>query len=123
MTNSSLPVFDDRPRASAYRRPSADQLDFLRKLSNKTGVPFETPATAAQASRQIDALKSLPPASHLERDVARRELRDIRNELAAGYGTAEPEPLPRDIDREPRQPHRRDLASRRGITAWTETSR
>lgn len=77
-----------RPRASRYRPPSPKQLTTLRKLCSQKGTTFVTPCNGAEASEQIDALLKLPSIGQFDRDDARRELRKIREDLAAGYATA-----------------------------------
>jgi hypothetical protein len=122
-TPSTQPT--DPPRASAFNPPSDKQLRYLRTLCARTGTTFEYPATSAAASRQINLLLKLPTTATmpLERDIARRELRDIRADLAGGYETADPGPLPRDIDTD-HHPVRRNgkIAERRGITPWASST-
>jgi hypothetical protein len=77
-----------RPRASRYRPANPAQLGFLRSLCRQKGTTFVSPRNAAEASKQIDALKALPDIGWLDRDEGRRELKGIRADFAAGYATA-----------------------------------
>ncbi len=62
---------------------SPEQLQLLRSLSSRCGVPFTPPTSTADASRQIKALLAMEVPSAEDSD---REIRGIREELSVGAG-------------------------------------
>ena len=86
----------DHPHCSQPKRPSAKQLAYLRSLALRAGQTFTTPATSAQASREIDRLKRAGSdgnvAKQLDRraiDTARRgDAASVRRSEITGYGAS-----------------------------------
>jgi hypothetical protein len=89
------------PQSSASEsgsRPSAKELRYLRNLALQRGESFTYPATAAQASAEIDRLKRRRRGSYVEAAIERRQIsRDMamRGDAAAvrdteivGYGAS-----------------------------------
>jgi hypothetical protein len=78
--------------------PSAKQLRYLRNLAETRGESFAYPQSAAQASAEIERLKSRRPNSTLERRFERlavsREIAEIgdaaqvRDSEISGYGSS-----------------------------------
>ena len=64
-------------------RPTVRQLRCLRALAMRTGTTFATPATKAQASREIDRIKRRQPLSSTERRVEEARLHSDRDRLLA----------------------------------------
>lgn len=67
------------------KKPSAKQLRYLRSLAERCGESFSYPATAAQASAEINRLKArrrTPQADH------RREVAEVRRAMASRGGDA-----------------------------------
>lgn len=58
--------------ATSSPKPTARQLRYLRQLAYVRGVSFAWPTTIAEASREIDRLKALPPSSAFEERLDRR---------------------------------------------------
>ena len=69
--------------AAAARKPTARQLAFLKDLAAQCGQSFVYPATAAEASREINRLRSLRRTARA--DVA-RERRQIADDMATRRG-------------------------------------
>jgi hypothetical protein len=67
------------------RKPSDKQLRYLKGLAQQRGESFAYPSTAAQASAEIDRLKSRRRMSPSER---RREARELSREMAERSGDA-----------------------------------
>jgi hypothetical protein len=66
--------------AAAARKPTARQLAFLKDLAAQRGQSFAYPATAAEASREINRLRSL------RRTAVARERRQIPDDMATRRG-------------------------------------
>ena len=64
------------------------QLNYLRVLAEQTGTTFARPTSKEEASGEITRLKKLlhtiGPDAELERSDARREKREIQDDLATG---------------------------------------
>ena len=63
--------------------PTAKQLRYLKQLALERGVSFAYPATRAQASAQIQALKRRQPDRHGDR---RRERLEVSRDMARHGG-------------------------------------
>jgi hypothetical protein len=57
---------------SPTKPPTAKQLTYLKALAERTATTFTYPATATQASREIDRLRQLTPLTADERAITRR---------------------------------------------------
>lgn len=68
-----------------HKEPSAKQMRFLRSLAERCGESFAYPATAAQASAEIDRLKARRRTSRADR---RREVTEVRQAMASRGGDA-----------------------------------
>ena len=66
-------------------QPTNRQLRYLRDLALLTGTTFTPPKTRAQASREIQRLKSRPLSSRGERA---RERAQVQDDLQRGRGDA-----------------------------------
>lgn len=88
-----------QPQSSAQGPgPSAKQLRYLRNLALQRGESFTYPATAAQASAEIDRLKRRKRGSHVERRIERKQVRldlarsgdaaAVRGSEIVGYGSS-----------------------------------
>jgi hypothetical protein len=64
-------------------KPTDKQLSYLRALALRAGQTFTPPKTKANASREINRLRSAEPASRQQRHDERRE---IGQDLARGDG-------------------------------------
>ena len=64
-------------------KPTDEQLSYLRALALRAGQTFTPPKTKANASREINRLRSAEPASRQQRDEERRE---IGQDIARGHG-------------------------------------
>lgn len=62
-------------------RPTVRQLRCLRALAQRTGTTFATPATKAQASREINRIKCLKPLTRPEGRVEDARLHTDRDRL------------------------------------------
>ena len=69
--------------AAAAQKPTARQLAILKDLAAQRGQSFAYPATAAEASREINRLRSLRRTARA--DVA-RERRQIADDMATRRG-------------------------------------
>lgn len=79
-------------------RPSPKQLRYLRNLALARGESFTYPATAAQASAEIDRLKRRKRGSHVDRRIERKQIRRalarsgddaaVRGSEIVGYGSS-----------------------------------
>lgn len=67
------------------RKPSSKQLRYLRDLALQRGESFSYPATAAQASAEIERLKARKRTSAADR---RRETVQVRRDMAERRGDA-----------------------------------
>jgi hypothetical protein len=67
------------------REPSSKQLRYLRSLAERCGESFAYPASAAQASAEIDRLKARRRTSRADR---RREVGEVRRAVASRAGDA-----------------------------------
>jgi hypothetical protein len=78
--------------------PTAAQLRYLRGLAVATGTTFTPPRTRAQASREIDRLKTRPVDAHADRARERHQVQAdlaqapqdavrFRREETSGYGS------------------------------------
>jgi hypothetical protein len=67
------------------RAPSAKQIRYLRDLALQRGESFAYPKTAAEASAEIDRLKSRKRMSASDR---RREARELSRQMAERGGDA-----------------------------------
>lgn len=67
----------DHPTTTTVRDlpPTARQLAYLRTLAERTGTSFTIPGTRREASRQIDAMRTRPRSSRLDRDLDRHAVR------------------------------------------------
>ncbi len=63
-----------------HKKPSAKQLRFLRSLAERCGESFAYPATTAEASAEIDRLKTRRRTSRADR---RREVTEVRQAMAS----------------------------------------
>jgi hypothetical protein len=63
--------------------PTAKQLRYLKQLALQRGVSFAYPATRAQASAEIQALKQRRPDPYADR---RREQLDVSRDMATRRG-------------------------------------
>jgi hypothetical protein len=70
---------------ASQRRPSAKQLRFLQSLAMQRGESFTYPATAAQASAEIERLKGRRRGSYSERRIERDQ---VSRDMAARGGAA-----------------------------------
>ncbi len=77
-------------------RPTPNQINFLRKLSQERGVTFAWPETFDDASKQIDRLKKIRRSPRHERrqdyDAVTRDRMDtgtagFRDHEITGYGS------------------------------------
>ena len=80
--------------------PSQKQLTYLKALANRTGQTFTYPKTSAQASSEIQRLKSARPSSRTELAIERFDLAaenaareancdvTIRPDEIAGWGSS-----------------------------------
>jgi hypothetical protein len=66
-------------------KPTAKQLSYLRTLAIRSGQTFTPPVTSADASREIQRLRTFTPSEPGEQ---RRERRDIRDALGRSAGTS-----------------------------------
>jgi hypothetical protein len=57
-------------------KPTARQLSYLRSLADRSGQTFVYPQSAAQASREIERLKSARPSTRAARYVERKAIAD-----------------------------------------------
>ena len=83
--------------ASEAAKPTHKQLSYLRRLAEQTGTTFTPPGTRAEASREIDRLKTRPTTPAVERRRERRAVQDamasrgpassVRREETTGYGS------------------------------------
>ena len=64
-------------------KPTDKQLSYLRALALRAGQTFIPPKTKANASREINRLRSAEPASRQQRHDERRE---IGQDIARGHG-------------------------------------
>ena len=64
-------------------KPTDKQLSYLRALALRAGQTFTPPKTKADASREINRLRSAEPASRAQR---RDERREIGQDIARGHG-------------------------------------
>jgi hypothetical protein len=79
-------------------KPTAKQLRYLRHLASSRGQTFTTPTTRAEASAEIERLKSRRPESRVERAAstfAQRGIADrwgsataVRPDEIEGYGAS-----------------------------------
>lgn len=80
-------------------KPTTKQLAYLRALAQRTGQTFTPPATRADASREIQRMRTATPSSRQELRSERRAIRDalslgdgaraaIRDEEISGYGSS-----------------------------------
>ena len=86
------------PNKPTAPRPTAKQLQLLRRLALERGESFVTPQTRAQASREIGRLKARKRSTRTERAVERRQVsRDlaasgdaarVRDSEITGYGAS-----------------------------------
>ncbi len=65
------------------KKPSAKQLRYLRSLAERCGESFAYPATAAEASAEIDRLKARRRSSRADR---RHEVTQVRQAMGEGGG-------------------------------------
>jgi hypothetical protein len=65
--------------------PTDKQLRYLRNLALQRGESFAYPATAAQASAEIERLKARKRGSYVERRIEREQ---VSREMAARGGAA-----------------------------------
>lgn len=87
MPPSSGPLFGPAMTNSQHhhRKPSSKQLRYLRSLAERCGETFTYPATAAEASAQIDRLKGRGRTARADR---RREVAQVRRAMAECGGDA-----------------------------------
>jgi len=67
------------------KKPTSKQLRYLRSLAERCGESFTYPATAAQASAEIERLKARHRTPRAER---RREAAEVRRAMASRGGDA-----------------------------------
>ena len=65
--------------------PTQKQQRYLRSLAQQTGTSFTPPTTRAEASREIERLKTLSASPHHEREHDRRA---VNKGLATGTSDA-----------------------------------
>ena len=102
-------------------KPTKPQLNYLRRLAERTGQTFTWPETFNQASAEIDRLKQAQPATRLDNRLIDREIADaiacgdadatrVRSSEVSGHGSSatwahhrEPHPPPatRPMNRRP----------------------
>jgi hypothetical protein len=80
-----------------HTQPSQKQLGYLRDLANSRGETFAVPRSRAEASREIERLRSRRPSNVVERAMERADGRevvdrwapatDVRPEEIEGYGS------------------------------------
>jgi hypothetical protein len=68
-----------------HREPSKRQLGLLRRLAVERGRTFAVPRSFAEADAQIKALLAAPRAGRGDR---RREMRELRDDMARRAGDA-----------------------------------
>jgi hypothetical protein len=78
--------------------PSTKQMRYLRNLASQRGESFTYPATAVEASAEIERLKARRRGSYVERRIERRQVsRDlafsgdaatVRGTEITGYGSS-----------------------------------
>lgn len=84
---------------NATQKPTDKQLRYLRHLASSRGQSFTPPATRAEASREIERLKSARPQRRVERQIEvfaySRGIDDrwggataIREDEIEGYGSS-----------------------------------
>ena len=73
------------PQQHSRRKPSPKMLKVLKDMAEERGITYVSPATAGDARQQFEYLKAIP-RSH--RDDARREIEEVRADLAAGGASA-----------------------------------
>jgi hypothetical protein len=85
--------------AAAARKPTARQLAFLKDLAAQRDQSFAYPATAAEASREINRLRSLRRTTRADVTRARRQIADdmatrrgddarVRDAEITGFGSS-----------------------------------
>jgi len=67
------------------KKPSAKQLRYLRSLAERCGESFTYPASAGQASAEINRLKARRRTPRADR---RREVAEVRRAMASRGGDA-----------------------------------
>ena len=102
-------------------KPTKPQLNYLRRLAERTDQTFTWPKTFNQASAEIDRLKQAQPAKRLDNRLIDREIADaiacgdadatrVRSSEVSGHGSSaiwahhrEPHPpaATRPVDRRP----------------------
>ena len=65
-----------------HTQPSQKQLRYLRHLALSRGVTFAMPESRAEASRQIERLRSRRPSNLVERAIERADGRQIADRWA-----------------------------------------
>jgi hypothetical protein len=84
--------------STTAKPPSDKQMRYLRNLASQRGESFTYPATAAQASAEIERLKDRRRGSYVERRIERQQVsRDlafsgdaasVRGTEITGYGSS-----------------------------------
>jgi hypothetical protein len=80
-------------------KPTKPQLNYLRRLAERTGQTFTWPKTFSQASAEIDRLKQAQPATRLDNRLIDREIADaiacgdadatrVRSSEVSGHGSS-----------------------------------
>jgi hypothetical protein len=80
-------------------KPTKPQLNYLRRLAERTGQTFTWPKTFNQASAEIDRLKQAQPATRLDKRLIDREIADaiacgdadatrVRSSEVSGHGSS-----------------------------------
>ena len=80
-------------------KPTKPQLNYLRRLAERTGQTFTWPKTFNQASAEIDRLKQTQPATRLDNRLIDREIADaiacgeadatrVRSSEVSGHGSS-----------------------------------
>jgi hypothetical protein len=81
-----------------HTQPSPKQLNYLRDLAISRGETFAVPRSSAEASREIERLRSRRPSNVVERAIERADGREVADRWApatdvrpfevSGYGSS-----------------------------------
>jgi hypothetical protein len=69
-----MPTTPKQEASMTPKPPSPRQLTYLKALANRTGQTFTYPKTSAQASREIQRLKTARPSTKVELAMERFDL-------------------------------------------------
>jgi len=69
-----MPTTPDQEATMSPKPPSSRQVNYLKALANRAGQTFTYPMTSGDASREIQRLKAVRPASRVELELERLDL-------------------------------------------------